>query len=362
MKSGGLIALDKYPSPLHTPQTLMRRVGAPCMTPRLQPSIFAVLLVIATPSPAQPVTLTERKTTIAGGEGAIPLPIRSGAFLQPRLQTPAAAAIDAQKLAAILVRPDPGTFFLRYAFGLKQHARRLLGEEQRARLLAVIDQHASAHSRWHDERNTLRCKWTQLMWLHAAADEAEALALRAQLAEWMRLRMVWTQQEHLAQYRFARDVWNVLTPEQQTRLITGEWRQYAKQDTGHTRGDATAKVITRALGKPEDQAAFDSAVTTWSQRRQSLHAVVTETEHSERRIVFAMDLNSEAMAHAANLKATAAYSALYLAEADAIRRIVQSAYHDPAVRCEKAAAEAFVEARKRFTHGAADLLQLLSAP
>lgn len=283
-------------------------------------------------------------------------------FLQPRLQTADATAPDESKLAAILARPDPGTFFLRYAFGLKQHAKKLLTEEQRTRLLAVLDEHTPAHSRWHDERNTLRCKWTEFLWLHAAAGDAEATTLRQELADWMRLRMAWTQQEHLAQYRFARAVWDVLTPDQQAKLIAGEWKKFAKQDTGHTRGDATAKIITRALGKPDDQAAFDAAIAAWSAQRLPLHAAVDEAENTERRIVFAMDLNSESMAHAANEKATTAYAALYTAEADAIRRIVQVAYHDPSARCAKAAAESWQEAEKRFAHGAAKLILLIAKP
>jgi Spy/CpxP family protein refolding chaperone len=282
-------------------------------------------------------------------------------FVQPRLQTADATAPDESKLAAILARPDPGTFFLRYAFGLKQHAKKLLTEEQRTRLLAVLDEHTPAHSRWHDERNTLRCKWTAVLWLHAAAGDADAAALRQKLGDWMRLRMVWTRQEHLAQYRFARAVWDVLTPEQQAKLIAGEWKPFAKQDTGHTRGDATAKIITRALGKPDDQAAFDAAIAAWSAQRLPLHAKVEKTEHAERRIVFAMDLNSESMAHAANEKATTAYAALYNAEADAIRRIVQAAYRDPAARCAKAAATAWAEAPKRFTPGASELIEFISS-
>ena len=283
-------------------------------------------------------------------------------FLQPRLQIADTSPPENTKVAAILARPDPGTFFLRYAFGLKQHAKKLLAEEQRTRLLAVLDEHTPAHSRWHDERNTLRCKWTEQMWLHAAASEADAAAHRQQLIEWMRLRMIWTEQEHLAQYRFAWAVWSVLMPEQQAKLIAGEWKEFAKQDTGHTRGDATAKIIIRALGKPDDQAAFDAAITAWSAQRSPLHAAVEEAENAERCIVFAMDLNSEAMAHAANLKANAAYSALYTAEADAVRRIVQAAYRDPAARCAKAATAAWAEAPKRFTPGAGDLIQLIGKP
>ncbi|MBX7207164.1 MAG: hypothetical protein K1X78_02525 [Verrucomicrobiaceae bacterium] len=287
---------------------------------------------------------------------------RVEAFLQPRLQIADTTAPDDSKVAAILARPDPGTFFLRYAFGLKQHAKRLLAEEQRTRLMAVLDEHTPGHSRWHDERNTLRCKWTEQMWLHAAASEADARAHRQQLGEWMRLRMIWTEQEHLAQYRFARAVWSVLMPEQQAKLIAGEWKEFAKQDTGHTRGDATAKIIIRALGKPDDQAAFDAALAAWSAQRTPLHAAVEEAENTERRIVFAMDLNSEAMAHAANLKANAAYSALYTAEADAVRRIVQAAYRDPAARCAKAATTAWAEAPKRFAPGAGELIQFIGKP
>jgi len=299
---------------------------------------------------------------LAAAAHAESLPQRVESFLQPRLQTVETNPVDASKQSDILTRPDPGTFFLRYAFGLKQHAKKLLSTEQTARLLAVLDEHTPAHSRWHDERNTLRCRWTQLMWQHAAASDAEASKLRAELAEWMRLRMAWTQQEHLAQVRFARAVWQVLKPEQQAKLIAGEWKPYAKQDTGHTRGDATAKIITRALGKPDDKTAFETAVTAWSQKRAILHATLEAAENHERRIVFAMDLNSESMAHAASKVATEAYAALYSAEADAIRGIVQAAYRDPMPLCEKAATEAWNEATKRFQPGASDLIQLLSMP
>ena len=55
-------------------------------------------------------------------------------------------------------------------------------------------------------------------------------------------------------------------------------------------------------------------------------------------------------------------AALYAAEADATRRIVRAAYHDPSARCAKAAADAWGEAQKRFAAGAPELLKLLSKP
>lgn len=296
------------------------------------------------------------------GQNADALARRVEAFLQPRLQTADTTAPDDARLAAILARPDPGTIFLRYAFGLKQHAKKLLTEEQRERLLAVLEKHTPAHSRWHDERNTLRCHWTRLMWRYAAAAESAAPALRRELEQWMRLRMLWTQQEDLAQYRFARDVWSVLTPDQQQKLLSGEWKAYAKQETGHTYDDATAKIILRALGKPDDKAAFDAAVAAWAEQRAPLHAAVAKTQRAERCIVFAMDGNSEAMAHDASVKATTAYAALFSAEADAIRRIVQAAYRDPSARCESAATKTWDEAAKRYRPGADELIQMLSHP
>jgi Spy/CpxP family protein refolding chaperone len=284
---------------------------------------------------------------------------RIEAYLQPRRLIPADATFDESAVTAIRARPDPGTFFLRYGFGLKQNAKRLLTDDQPSKLMAVMDEHTPAHTRWHDERNTLRCQWMRVMWQYAATEEVDAAQIRSELTEWMRLRMLWTEQEHLAQYRFAQAIWKVLTPEQQVKLLSGGWKAYAKQDTGHTRGDSTAKIITRALGVPDDKAAFDAAAASWSKERVPLHANLTEAENNERRIVFAMDLNSESMVHSANLKANVAYAALYTAEADAVRRIVHASYREPKAKCQQASTAAWSEAESRFQHAALELIQLL---
>ena len=281
-------------------------------------------------------------------------------FLQPRLQTVDPAPVGTSAWEEILARPDPGTFFLRYAFGIQRNASKVLKPKQVDELEQTIARHSPAHSRWHDERNTLRCKYNEVLWRYVGAGDAEAAVLRIELTEWMRLRMTWTEQEHLAQYRFARDVWKVLDESQRAKLLSGEWKAYAKQDTGHTRGDATNRIITRALGKPDDMEVFNRSAGLWSEARLPLQATVAEGENNERRLVFAMDLNNEAMVHEANRIATAAYSKLYLADADAIRRIVRSSYKDPKSKCDKAAAEAWREASERFEVGAPDLFRLLN--
>ncbi len=254
-----------------------------------------------------------------------PMTLRCRAFLVPRLQTGIEKDFDEANRSEILRRPDPGTDFLRYAFGIHRHAKQLLDANQSERLRGIIEKYQEPITRWHDERNMLRCKFNEVMWLYAQASEDDWLRYRDELEAWMRLRMTWTQQEHLAQYRFARDVWSILTPAQQTQLIAGEWKQYAKQTTGHTRGDFTARIIQRALGEPNAPKAFDTETAEWSRKREALHAELRKREDIERQLVFAMDLNSESMVMTACRDATSAYSTLYLAEAEAIRHIVQSA-------------------------------------
>jgi hypothetical protein len=283
-------------------------------------------------------------------------------FLRQRSSPAAAADSDAATVRKILARPDPGTFFLRYAFAIQRNAKKLLTEAQAKELAAVMERHTPVHSRWHDERNTVRCKWNELMWRYVAASSAEAPALRRELEEWMRLRMAWTLQEHLAQYRFARDVWGVLAMEQQARLLAGGWKDFVKLDTGHTRADATAKIIIRALGKPERLSDFEMAGSAWSKDRTPLHAAVNDAGNNERRIVFAMDLNDEALAMNAARTANDAFAKLSMAEADATRRLVQAGYAGPEARCAKAAADAWAEAPKRFSAGAAELIRLLQRP
>lgn len=153
----------------------------------------------------------------------------------------------------------------------------------------------------------------------------------------MRLRVAWTEQEHMAQYRLACAAWDVLTAEQRRRLLGSEWKEFAKQDTGHTQADFTNAIMTRALGKPDNGEAFEKAVAAWAKERARLHAAFIEAYRRERLIVFAMDINSGAMAHGANVAANAAFAELYLAEANAFRCIVQEAYVNPQARCARAA-------------------------
>ena len=288
------------------------------------------------------------------------LPDRVEAFLKLRVQPVAEVNAVQRDADAILARPDPGTLFSYYVFGLKRNTARLLDADQAKRLSAVIDAQSAAVLRWHDERNTLRCKFTQLMWRFTGASDADAPKLRAELDTWMRLRMAWTEQEHIAQYRLCRAAWDVLTAEQRQRLLGGEWKEFAKQDTGHAYADFTTAVMTRALGKPNDAEAFEKAVAAWPKERAPLHAAFIKADKRERLIVFAMDINSGAMAHGANVAANAAFAKLYMAETEAFRRIVQAAYVNPQARCAKASGVAWAEAPRRFSGGAAELIELLA--
>ncbi len=294
---------------------------------------------------------------------ATPLQSRVAELIEPRLAAAAEAPADAGAVTTVILsRPDPETFFNRYIFGLQRNAAKLLRPEQATRLKEIIAQRSPSNLRWHDERNTLRCRFNEVMWRYAAASAPDAPALRAELTEWMRLRMAWTLQEHLADYEFGRVVWEILDPAQRKHLLAGNWKSYAKLDTGHARDNATGKIITRALGKPDNADAFTLALGEWNKQREALHRALQTAENNERRVGFAMDVNSPGLFRALAEKSNAAYAVLYIAEAEATRRLVQAGYNDSEARCAKAAAEAWSEAPKRFQAGAAELISIISKP
>ncbi len=264
-------------------------------------------------------------------------------------------------VALVLERPDPETFFDRYVFGLQRHAAKLLTPEQAGELEQLIDRYAPLRTRWHDERNTLRCKFNEVMWRYAAAPEAEAPGLRTELEGWMELRMEWTLREHLVHHALNAETWGLLDTEQRQHLLNGDWKTCAKLDTGHTRGNFTERIITRALGQPDRPKAFASALAEWETERGPLHQELEETEDTARRVGFAMDVNSTPLIREVTEKANSAYAKLYLAEAEAMRRLVQAGYEKPGEACAKAAAQAWGEAEKRFSEGAEELIHFLSA-
>jgi len=267
----------------------------------------------------------------------------------------------AQTIATILARPDSGTFFSRYVFGLQGAGAPLLEPAQLEALKALIARYAPLRTRWHDERNTLRCKFNEVMWRYAGADERAAATLRLELARWMELRMEWTLREQLLYHELDAAVWALLHPAQRQHILAGDWKSHVKLTTGHQRENATTRIILKALGMPDRPAEFEQAAADWNSERKPLHHLLLQAEHTARRVGFAMDLNSSALVSHAIIAANAAYARLYLAEADAYRKLVQAGYNDPGTLCAKAALAAWQEAPRRFTTGAAEMIELLSA-
>jgi len=284
-----------------------------------------------------------------------------GARLPPSVENVGTidSAAAAHAIATILARPDPETFFSRYVFGLQRAGAQLLEPAQLAALNDLISRYAPQRTRWHDERNTLRCKFNEVMWRYAGAAESEAAALRAELTRWMELRMAWTLREQLLYHELDAAVWALLDPGQRQHILAGDWKAHVKLTTGHQRENATARLINKALGPPDHPADFEQAVAYWNGERKPLHHILLKAENTARRVGFAMDLNSVALVSDVTVAANDAYARLYLTEADAYRRIVQQSYDDPTAACARAAVAAWQEAPERFAAGAADLLQLL---
>lgn len=281
------------------------------------------------------------------------LPERTSAIARP------ASPEDEKRIATIQARPDPQTFFNRYVFALQRERDKLLSPAQASSLDDVIARYAPLRTRWHDERNVLRCKFNEVQWRYASASGEAAPARRNELARWMELRMEWTLREQLLYYEQDAAAWALLDASQRQHLLAGDWKAFAKMTTGHERENATAKLITKALGPPDHPDAFARAVEQWREERAPLHRQLMKAENDARRVGFAMDVNSPALMEIVTRRANDAYATVYLAEADAYRRLIRTGYDHPAEKCAQAATESWSEAPKRFTAGAADLIEAL---
>lgn len=304
------------------------------------------------------VVLLAACSALAAGQEILPDKIAARLTSRTPPRVPANAE---QVIATVLARPDPETFFNRYVFALQRESAKLLTPAQAKSLETLLARYAPLRARWHDERNTLRCKFNEVQWQYAAASEAEAPALRAELHRWMALRMEWSLREELLYHELDRAVWALLDQTQRAHILTGDWRDHAKMTLGHERANATRRLIEKALGAPAESAEFGRANELWEKERAPLHQSLRLAEETARKVGFAMDLNSPALIEVVTTRANDAYARVYLAEADAYRRLVQAGYPHPERASQTAAQESWSEAPRRFTRGAADLIAALQA-
>ena len=246
----------------------------------------------------------------------------------------------AEAWAVIEGRPDPRTTFETFIFGIQRHAGRLLTAEQAKHWEDLLARHTPIMSRWHDERNLVRCLFERSRWDYAIADEACATASRREMQRWLDLRMAWMFEEQIVHHRFCRDAWKILTEEQRQEILAGKWDGQVKKSTGHSYAMWAERIVIRAMGKAQDTAAFKQAVATQQAAYAEPHARYTAAATRHRRVTFALDVNHEPMVLASWRDVDRTFREIVLAEAEAIRVLCRAGYRLSATEFAQKAGQA----------------------
>jgi hypothetical protein len=299
--------------------------------------------------------------------GGSDLPARLAGYLEQhrvRAEKPADGLEKfAEAMAAVERRPDPFTSFETFIFGIKRRSARLLAPEQSKRWEEMLARHTPITRRWHDERNLVRCLFERVRWDYAVSDDGRAAETKREMARWLDLRMAWMFEEEIAHDRFCRDAWKILTDEQRRKILAGEWDGQVKKSTGHSYESWADRIVTRALGKPQDKAAFDRAAAAQKAAYAAPHGRYTAAATRHRRASFAMDVNSEETVIASWREVDRTFREIVLAEAEAIRVLCRAGYAlssaDLAAKAGEAKAAIWRQALERF-QAAQELIKLIT--
>ncbi|MCF7848010.1 MAG: hypothetical protein K9M45_04105 [Kiritimatiellales bacterium] len=271
--------------------------------------MFSLLVALAASVCASPEktfqaleTYLEKTAVYTGGTAAVPVP------------------------AEVFKRRDPETKFGSFVYSINRRSGKLLSPGQAKAMDAVIEKHKADKNRYHDERNSVRCRFLVCMWEYAGASNSKAKLKRKELEQWFELWMAWRLQENMVSYHFAADAWNVLDAEQRQKLLAGEWDEYVKKNTGHTRLYRADKLVRQALGAPKDKGRFENVSNDWKPKFDAAREGFMEHEVRERRIMFSQDLIDEQMIAGAWQEQVPVWHKMFMTECDAVRDLCQSSY------------------------------------
>ncbi len=227
----------------------------------------------------------------------------------------------------IAATEDPKSKFGYIVFSVARHQKKLLTEDQSRTVDGLIDARQKNPLNWHDLRNIVRVHAVMELWDFATSeDKNSAEKYRKSWDQWTDLRIDYMFEEFVDKERFQRAVWEVLTSEQRAKLLSGEWDEYLKKSTGHGRLYSAPKQVTRALGKPENPEAFETAAKKWEERWTPMLEKYQAASKFQQQREFSMDLADEKFAVASWQKYAEEFREFITMERDAIRELVQVGY------------------------------------
>ena len=258
---------------------------------------------------------------------------------------------------------DPETQFGSYIFGLKKPAADVLTNDQIATIDELIEKKNASPINWHDARNTARMQGLITLWAYATeSDEDNAAELKKIWEQWNDLRLAYMFQEFIAKEQFQRMVWAVLTPEQKTQLIAGEYDEHIKKNTGHARSFTAAKRVLKEFGEPDHPEEFATVAEKWEAKWQDVVDAHNPAAKFARQRELAMDEADERFARMARKEVQDAFNLFAHAERDAIRELVLAGYNvTPELAKRSAAYRAELRAQmlEKYREHAGDLLRMM---
>ena len=270
-----------------------------------------------------------------------------------------------KRLDELARRPAPTSDWRSHLFRLLKDQQNPLSAEQRTAFEKIRDKFRNEQQRLHDEYNVVRVVRLIRGWEYARAGYAELPALKSELAELLALYLRCKADHAASCDRQSRELWAVLTPEQQREVMEMKWDRYARTEPGHSRAFFTAKILTRTLGRfnadISDKLSHEAA--EWEAKH---NAILTRNQAAEElitRLMFYYDATDTALFDHGLPRCLQTHGELLDVDSEALRAIYQKL--DPAVHPEWNAKidAAITDLRTmmldKYSESASDMLQAL---
>lgn len=239
-----------------------------------------------------------------------------------------------ERLAQLRTRPKAKWGFRPYLTKLLTAKDSPLSAEQRTGFARLRDQYKAEQNRLHDEWNTIHMQHLMCGWRYARCTPQEAPALKAELEDWMRFYLRFQADFEFSLDRQSRELWALLTAEQQRAVTDLKWQTYARTAPGHPETFVALKKFQQAIG-PLDEATSQRVAkeaAQWHARYLPL-AQKAEAAHDDLdRLMFYYDAVDSALFAYAMPQKLQTHAELVRLEPEAIRALYQQL--DPARREE----------------------------
>jgi len=225
-----------------------------------------------------------------------------------------------------LTSRDPETTATSFLHGIRRHAAKLLTASQATHWESLLNERQPQLKRLHDERNVLRGVFFAKAWALPSLDQTERAAAMIELKQWLRVWLDITLHERIAQHHLCRDAWEILTADQRTALVRGDWDQFVRKSTGHKRAYFGDRVVSKALGKPDHPQSFNRTSASLAQAQVSVQDKLLDAEQRWRILTFAQPPVSDELLAAEWNRTAAALGEFFLDQVDHIVRLTEAGY------------------------------------